>query len=400
LTKKLGEILLERGVITPTQLKKALDAQLIFGGRVGTNLLELGYLDEESLAQALEQQQSAEVAGPGSFRSIPAHVIRSLPLSLVKRHKVVPLAVEEHSIRVALSDPNDLVILDEIAFVTGKQVKALVAPEARLLEAMESYYGISRPTRFVTLSDEVRRQMAAPPGDEDSGDVHPARPHAVEIGRPVTPESEMVVGAVETAHEEEKPVEEREAAAHTLEVLREERAREERAHAEALRTQPPPGMEEASERLALIETRDEIGDILLDFAAPRFRRVGLFILQKGRTLGWNGRGEGIEHDRVRAVQIPRDLPSVFDALGGGSGYYLGEVEDLPGNELLVQAMGGEQPEVAFVIPVPFQDRHIAALYGDCSAARMGSLDVRNLRTLVRKAGLAMEMLLLKHRILM
>jgi hypothetical protein len=398
--KKLGEILLERGVITPTQLKKALDAQLIFGGRVGTNLLELGYVDEESLAKALEQQQSAEIAGPGSFRTIPAHVIRALPVSIVKRHQVVPLAVEEHSIQVALSDPNDLVILDEIAFVTGKQVKALLAPEARLLEAMETYYGLSRPTRFVTLSDEVRRQMSAPPEDECSGDILPAKPHAVDIGRPVTPESEMVVGAVETAYEEERTAEEREAAAHTLEVLLEVRAEEERARAEALRTKPPPSMQEASENLARIETRDEIGDVLLDFASPRFRRVGLFILQKGRTLGWNARGDGIERDRVRAVQIPRDLPSVFDALGGGSGYYLGEIEDLPGNELLVQAMGGEQPEVAFVIPVPFQDRHIAALYGDCSAARMGSLDVRNLRTLARKAGLAMEMLLLKHRILM
>jgi len=75
------------------------------------------------------------------------------------------------------------------------------------------------------------------------------------------------------------------------------------------------------------------------------------------------------------------------------------VEDLPGNEILVQGLGGTRPEVAFLIPVPFQDRNIAALYGDSSAEEMASLDVRTLRALARKAGLAMEMLLLRHRIL-
>jgi len=397
--KKLGEILVERGVVGPGELKKALDAQLIFGGRLGTNLIELGYVDEESLASALREQQAAEVAGPERFRNVPARVIRSVPLSLVKKHLVVPLEIEDKDLTVAMSDPNDLVVLDEISFVTGMRVKALLSPEARLLDAMETYYGIPRPQRFVTLSEEIRRQMELVPEEAALESPPEDLPHAVDIGRPDSPEAELVIGAVEAAYQEERPERERLAAAGALETLRREREQEERLRLEAEREAPALTLEEAGEALARIETRDDIGDVLLGCAAPRFRRTALFILQKARTLGWNGRGEGIEMDRLRSIMVPRDLPSVFDALGGGSGYYLGKVEDLPGNEILVQGLGGTRPETAFVIPVPFRDRHIAALYGDCSAEEMASLDVRALRTLVRKAGLAMEMLLLKHRIL-
>jgi hypothetical protein len=106
----------------------------------------------------------------------------------------------------------------------------------------------------------------------------------------------------------------------------------------------------------------------------------------------------VEHEKVRRTVVPQGLPSVFDDLRGGASYYLGEMEERPGNEMLLQGLGGAQPEAVLLVPVPFQDRIIAVLYGDAPARDLMKVDVRALRTLTRKAGLAMELLLLKHRI--
>lgn len=392
--RKLGEILLERGLIEPAQLKKALDAQLIFGGKLGTNLIELGYVDEPTIAAALDEQMSSGIAGQDLFGSIPSSVIRMLPKKLVERHRVVPLSVTDKELTVAMPNPSDLVLLDEIGFVSGMRVKPLVAPEARLLDAMETYYGIPRPVRFVTLSEEMAR--------EDSGESQeeaPQGPWAVDIGRPETPEAAEALEVVEAAHAEDRPAEEREAARQTLDELQEQARRAGEARGEARLEVLRMDLDAASEAMAQVETRDEIGDILADFAAPRFERAALFILQKSRVLGWKARGASVSADRLRAVVVPRDLPSVFDALSAGTGYYLGEMEDLPGNELILEGLGGGRPEVAFVLPVPFQDRDVAALYGDGTVDRLRNLDVRSFRTVVAKAGMAMEMLLLRHRIL-
>ena len=402
MAKKLGEILLEKGVIGPRELKKALDAQLIFGGKLGTNLIEFGFVDEAVLTSALEEQKSTEVASPKLFETIPHNVIRMIPKSLVKRHFIIPLSADDKTITVAVSDPNDLVVLDEITFVTGRQVRALISPEARLLEAMESYYGLARPSRYVTLSDEIQKQMHGELSSiaETSGQAPaPAERWAVEMGRQDTPESELILNAVEAAHEEGASEDQRRAVQETLGQLQQQQAAARDAHAQAAREEPPLSLDEAGERLSRIEIRDEIGDVLLDYGAPRFDRTAVFILQKARTLGWNACGENASHERMRGLLIPKDQPSIFDSLTSGSKYFLGEVEDIPGNELLLQALGGGKPEVAFLMPISFQDRLIAAFYADGSMEKLRQLDVQAQRALAKKAGLAMEMLLIRNRIL-
>src|SRR6185503_19301346 len=84
---KIGEILIQRGLINKAQLKEALDAQLIFGGNLGTCLMELGYLSERRLGAVLAEIFDVEYAPPEYFDNIPRFVTSALNARLVERHQ-------------------------------------------------------------------------------------------------------------------------------------------------------------------------------------------------------------------------------------------------------------------------------------------------------------------------
>src|SRR5210317_2011894 len=90
---KLGELLIQKDLLTQAQLEEALQAQVIFGGTLGTILIEMGLITEDALAAILAQQLSIPCAKPGQLEDIPEDVINIIPVELAERHKVVPVAV-------------------------------------------------------------------------------------------------------------------------------------------------------------------------------------------------------------------------------------------------------------------------------------------------------------------
>ncbi|HZE88880.1 MAG TPA: hypothetical protein VE404_04990, partial [Verrucomicrobiae bacterium] len=83
MTRKLGEVLTDDGRITEAQLEKALKAQLIFGGHLGTSLIELGYVDEETLGETLAHAFNVPYAAYDILQNVPYSVIRAIPAKLV-----------------------------------------------------------------------------------------------------------------------------------------------------------------------------------------------------------------------------------------------------------------------------------------------------------------------------
>lgn len=160
---KLGDLLVESGLITERQLERGLEAQLVFGGRLGTNLVELGFVATASIAETLARQLGIEALAPSDLEGVPRAALDALPGELASRHQVFPLALEKRRLRLAMVDPTDLEALDEIGFVSGMGVTQVVAPELLVAYALERYYGIHRPNRFVRLAeatDDMLRQGA------------------------------------------------------------------------------------------------------------------------------------------------------------------------------------------------------------------------------------------------
>jgi hypothetical protein len=153
--KRLGAILVERGVITAEQLDGALELQIISGGRLGTNLVDLRHLSVEQVGLHLGLQHGLPVASYVELFAVPDSVAALVPKAQATRYKVFPLRVEAKLLHLAMTDPADLVALDELSFLTGMKVAPHVTPELRMLQVLEKRHGFLRERRFLRIPDET-----------------------------------------------------------------------------------------------------------------------------------------------------------------------------------------------------------------------------------------------------
>jgi len=161
---RIGELLIQQGLLTAGQLQQALAAQQIFGGRLGTNLVEQGYVSEVDLARLLSKQLGIRMVQPHELADIDADVIALISPEIARRHAVVPFRFDEMRGKVALAmaDPTNLQKVDELQFALGKTVDFFICPEVMLAFALEKYYGIERPRRYVRLAgmSDVEMQLS------------------------------------------------------------------------------------------------------------------------------------------------------------------------------------------------------------------------------------------------
>jgi hypothetical protein len=143
--RRLGEILLARGALSKDQLHSGLTACKRNGGRLGTWLVRLGHIDEATLLAALAEQSGCPAADARDLASAPAEVRSLLHPTFARRHAVVPFARHGRTLNVALANPNDLVLVDEITRMTGLAVRPHVATEATLAAALASPVTIPAP---------------------------------------------------------------------------------------------------------------------------------------------------------------------------------------------------------------------------------------------------------------
>jgi hypothetical protein len=155
--KKLGELLVEREWVTRDQLTQALRHQGVFGGRLGTCLLELTLLSEDRLTKALSEQLGVPPVTQDDLRVIADGMLQLVPAKLACRTRAIPFERFGNALSVALVDPRDLLAQDELSFVTSRRLKVHVAPEVRILEALEKHYGFAAEPRYGRIWDRLNR---------------------------------------------------------------------------------------------------------------------------------------------------------------------------------------------------------------------------------------------------
>ena len=141
-------------------------------------------------------------------------------------------------------------------------------------------------------------------------------------------------------------------------------------------------------------------DALLDFCAGRFGRTAIFLVTQDKVIGQGCRGEGFDSARIRATTVNLDVPSIFSYFRMGSEFYYGPVPGLPANQHFYRAVGLPPPERIWMVPMMIKDRLIALLYGDYTGTRREEPDIALYRRLVQKATLALEVLILRNKIMM
>jgi type II secretory ATPase GspE/PulE/Tfp pilus assembly ATPase PilB-like protein len=137
--KKLGEMLIEAGLIDNLQLDSALGHQRNWGGRLGSILIELGFIKEEDMAGVIEKQLHFPCIEIMSL-NVPKEAIDSIKVEIAKKYTVFPIKLEGSTITLAMMDPTDLRITDELQFITGKRIKPALALESEIKRAIKKYY--------------------------------------------------------------------------------------------------------------------------------------------------------------------------------------------------------------------------------------------------------------------
>jgi len=150
---RIGELLVAEGVLSRSQLDEALSAQQIYGGRLGTVLVEHGFVHEDDLARLLGRQLGVSIACREDFLNLTPETLAIVPEEMASKYSIVPFRYNEtrNRVSVAIADPTNLQRADEISFALGRSVEFVLCPEIVLSRALEKYYGIARGRRFIKL---------------------------------------------------------------------------------------------------------------------------------------------------------------------------------------------------------------------------------------------------------
>ena len=140
MTERLAELLIKRNYITPEQLKKALDEQKLKGGRLESNLVRMGYIKEDELLSFLSAQYRVPSVKISKMEINP-NVIKLIPSSVSKKYFIIPINRVGPKLTLAMADPSNIVVIDEIKFMTGFNVEPVVASETEIIDAVKKYYG-------------------------------------------------------------------------------------------------------------------------------------------------------------------------------------------------------------------------------------------------------------------
>lgn len=137
---KLGQLLIEGGLINEKQLDDALRSQKTTHERLGSVLIKQGVLTEDTITSFLSQQYGVPSINLEDF-DIDASICRLIPPKTAKKYEVIPISRIGSTLTVAMVDPSNVFAIDDIKFMTGYNVEPVVAPESAIKAAIGKFYG-------------------------------------------------------------------------------------------------------------------------------------------------------------------------------------------------------------------------------------------------------------------
>jgi hypothetical protein len=325
---KLGTLLLRNAAVSLTQLEAGLRAQVLYGGRLGTNLVELGFLDVDTLGAYLGELTGLPVATVPLLEQASAEALALIGPELADQHGAIALHVRaDGALAVAVVDPTDTTALHALGTRAGRPIAPYVVAELRLLYFLERHYKVARKARYVrpgtrrTLVQADERRRTQPAG----GLVLPPQVR-------LEPRRRRASGPVEL----------------------------------------PPGVaprlpyRTACDRIDLATHRDQIAAVLIEFAAGRFEVLLAFLVRDANALGWRGR-----IDTARGLSGP--LESLSLPLGGASVLQVAHdtlrpfrgpppAAGRPIEQTLWSAIGADPPREMLVTPIIVKQRVVNLIY--------------------------------------
>src|ERR1700722_9486514 len=136
---RIGELLLKEKLITPEQLQQALTQQKANGGKLGYNLVKMGFVKDEQITALLSKQYGVPSINLAQFKIDPT-IVKLVPTETARKYQIIPLSRSGSTLTIAMTDPTNVFAMDDIKFMTGYTVEPAVASEIAITEAIEKYY--------------------------------------------------------------------------------------------------------------------------------------------------------------------------------------------------------------------------------------------------------------------
>jgi hypothetical protein len=398
--KKIGELLVDQGLITRAQLSRTLQSQLISGGHLGTCLVELGYASIDSVGETLADALKMRYARPEMLCGIPAWVIDTLSAELVEKFQVIPIGKEDRSLHLAVISPGRL---SSLSMHTGYKIIPWISPEIRILEAMERYYDIPRRPRYLKLSHTADSRLSSMP--ESSSSAHgrwaptmsPTDEAAIHRSKKAPALAHNSSGnSLGFSGHRPRPV-----AVSTLPNPTGAAVAVATNSIEAPAPAPGPAaerrLEEVARQMSHAEDREELASVVISHAARHVSRCILFGVKGESAYVWDWSGIDLNPTHVSGLELPVIEGSVFDLLQGDSSYW-GPVPKEAKYDAFYGPLESAAPDEVLLLPIYLHDRLVAVLYGEGDASSPIGGEIEAWSRLVSKISMALNMIVLKMKI--
>lgn len=373
---RLGTLLLRNASIGLSQLESALRNQVLYGGRLGTNLVELGFVEVDLLSGYLAELSGVPSASSEMLDAAPTDALARLGGDLAHQLGAIPLgnAPEPHgSIAVAMINPHDRNALAVLKARLGGDIAPYVMPELRAFYYLERHFGQPRQARFVRSGGRLaiaaglssRSQPAGGHGSAGSAGSAGSESSSGADRRRVQPPSGIVMPPPLVV-----PPRSKRPSARSSQVPPD-------------RGEPALSFAAACDRMAAATQRGELAETLVAYAAGRFNALVVFLVRDANAMGWRGTVASAQAPiRFEELSIPLGSASAFQAAHDTLSAYSG-ASPAPAHPIeskLWEALGEvPEPREVTVVPVILKQRVVNLIYahatGGISADLVDELSV-------------------------
>jgi len=377
---KLGELLINEGIITQDQLDEALKCHVIFGVKLGSSLIELGFVREDVLLDLLSKKLGVPSVTHEALFNVPSEVIARLSPAVAAKFRVVPVKLDHKRLHVAMSDPTDLKAQEELSFISGHIIVPNIAPELQILYALEKYYAFKLDHRYVSASCELKRRRSYTTVDQSfitddskysiSADIERTSATDGMIAVPIP--KELSKGPAEAAPEPRRLTEKETIELYTIDKL--------------------------SIDFSKSKNSDDVADVFIRYLGQEFDKCALMTVRGNRAIGWRAASGGRLVKDFGQTDIDLTQSPELAGILSDKQHFSGPLTKIAANLPLIQALDLSIFSTILALPVIMNDRVVAMIVVSADTASL-QRRLADLQKLVYKASLTFQILVLKNKLL-
>ena len=382
----LSTLIVQREIASIREVEEALARQVLYGGDLITNLLEVCKLDEAQLLPIVAESLGLPPATPGELPRAEPDAMRLVAAEVAVERNLAPLTVDRYGLTVAVAEPLSAEVEQELSFALALPISQKIAPLVRIKQALARDYGVPLDRRLQRLLQRMMtdgpRGSSFPPrhnadirlGAPRPPSMIPAAPHS-KPPEPVRPSVPPGGGARTLVRQTELP------------PMRALRRRRGAITVDGARAE----LEEATER-------DTIFDLLFEFARQYFDYTAVFIVHGEIAEGRDAFGDGAARDKVARIGVPLDLPSIL----AEARQHKAMIQRSPSPEgldaVLMADLGRSGKTTCVVLPIVVRTRVVAMLLGDGGDTGIEASTLADVEGIVVQATAAFERLIVRRKL--